>query len=729
MRYFKSATFLLLTASSSVSLLSHAAIAASESPTLPGATDEVTPADVEAEGEVAVAEPVEPSEVADTSFQSLGFTEAVVSPYAFPVSAEARSPQFSQLLRRLYPETFEANAETSAGADIEAIDVAFAQEATNLAREIDTDDGVGAVTDGAAVSEGAVEEAPLAEGAIEIEVLEPTVESSGEDVSFSESSSFQKLTIDSFRRLVEGNEDGAVEGEQAVVSELSQADEQAIAQSDVGQADTDSDNEDLPTLEEPEPVEPTSEEPASEPEPSDTEPSGAETPAEPDVPDAAPPLPVPSDVEINALPDGLFADPNPLSFPTLPEEVEVDRNPVVTLEEAVELAYQNNQTLQASLLALEQARAALEEARAARLPSVSTSADLTNTQNDGSRTVLGGAVQLQYNLLTGGARAASIRAAELQEQVSALTVEAQQEQIRLTTAIAYYALQDAGEQIRINQSFLDEAARNLRDSQLRQEVGVGTRFDTLRAEVQFANARQSLIQSQGDQRIARRDIARFLNLPPTAGLEATPVAVAENWPLTLEDSILQAFQNRAELEQQLLQADISEQQRQIALAAIRPQVSLLATYSAQEILEGSTAFEDDFNDSVSFSAQFNWTLYDGGAARASARQQELGGAIAEEQFSENLDQIRFDVEEAFFNLQSNEENIATSEVAVAQAQEALELANLRLQAGVGTQLDVLTAQSELTQAEANNVTAILGYNRALVAMERAVSNVSGPYSF
>ncbi|MEL7332181.1 MAG: TolC family protein, partial [Cyanobacteria bacterium J06560_2] len=372
----------------------------------------------------------------------------------------------------------------------------------------------------------------------------------------------------------------------------------------------------------------------------------------------------------------------------------------------------------------EQATASLEQARAALRPSVSASANLTNTQNEGSRTVLGGTVGVNYDLLTGGNRAATIRSAELQQEVTALAVEAQEEQIRLTAANAYYALQESGEGIRINQSFLDEAARNLRDAQLRQEVGVGTRFDVLRAEVQFANARQSVIQSQSQQQISRRDISRLLNLPPSASVSATPVAVAENWPLTLEESIILAFQNRAELEQQLLQADISEQQRQIALSSVRPQVSLFAQYSPQTILEGASAFEDDFNDSVSIGAQFNMTLYDGGAARAAARGQEIGAAIAEEQFSENLDQVRFDVEQAYFNLQANKENIATSEVAVAQAEEALALANLRLQAGVGTQLDVLTAQSELTDAEGNNVTAILGYNRALVAIERAISNIA-----
>ncbi len=497
----------------------------------------------------------------------------------------------------------------------------------------------------------------------------------------------------------------------------------------------------LPVLEEADPADV----PAQEPEAQEPEAQAPEEPNQPlpeevlpvnspaadDLPTPAADVPAPPEPEIGELPDSLFADPNPLNVPTVAEEVDIERNPVITLEQAVELAYQNSQALQAALLTLEQSEAAVTEARAAYLPSLSTGADITTQESGGSsipglgslgggvNTTLGGSLDLSYDVFTGGSRTASLRAAEFQRQVNALSVEVQQEQIRLDTSNLYYTLQDAGEQIRINQSFLQEAERNLRDSQLRQDVGVGTRFDTLRAEVQFANARQSLIQSQSQQQIARRDIARLLNLPPTAGIEATPVAVAESWPLTLEESIVLAFQNRAELEQQLLQADISEQQRRIALATIRPQVSLFANYGIQGQIDNGDSFQDNY----SFGARFNMTLFDGGAARARARQQELGGAIAEEQFSQNVDQVRFDVEQAYFNLQANQENIATSEVAVAQAQEALDLANLRLDAGVGTQLDVLTATSELTQAQANNVSAILGYNRALAAIQRAVSNL------
>lgn len=440
-------------------------------------------------------------------------------------------------------------------------------------------------------------------------------------------------------------------------------------------------------------------------------------------------------------PTELLADPNPLSVPTLETEVVLQEGDerTIAIEEAIELAYFNNPDLQAALLELEQSEATLAEARAAFSPIVTTSADVTaretdeqttifgSTGEDGIDTTFNASVQVQYDLFTSGQRIATVRAAEEQVRLSELEVDRRREELRLETTNLYYDLQESGEQIRINRSFVEEAQRNQRDNELRRQAGVGTRFDVLRADVQLANAQQDLIQSQAQQRIARRNLARLLNLPSTINVNATPVPAPENWEdtyerwgLTLEDSILLAFQGRVELEQQLAQREISTQQARAARAANRPQISLFANYIWSDLLDDSS---DDYN----FGAQFNMVLADGGAARARARQQEANADIAEERFAETLDQIRFDVEQSYFTLRSNEENVRTARTAITQATTALELANLRLDAGVGTQLDVLTAQSELTQAEGNWVSAALGYNRALSSLQRAVSNLRSTF--
>lgn len=453
-----------------------------------------------------------------------------------------------------------------------------------------------------------------------------------------------------------------------------------------------------------------------------------DSPVTPSLPDQVPLDPIDPDA---SLPDYLTPSGNPLQLPTQPEEVEIVGTQPLTLEQTVEVAYQNNEDLQIALLELQQARYQLEEAQAALYPTLDLEATLQSGNqasigdlaigSDNVSTALNGDLTLNYDLGLSGARAARIRAAEEAVRNAQLEVERRRAQLRLDTIGEYYSLQEAIERIQINQAFLDEAERNLRDAALREEVGVGTRFDVLRAEVQVANARQNVILAQSQRDIAQRQLSRRLSVPPSISLTTVPVSIAGTWPLTLEESIVLAFQNRAELEQVLTQRAIAEEQRQIALAETRPELGLFANIGAQQVLSGGrTGFDEGFN----VGAQFRWRLLDGGASIAAARQREQDIAIAETQFAETRNGIRLEVEQAYFQLEANRENIDTAQLAVQQAEEAVELANLRFNAGVGTQLDVLSATSELADARGNLITAILDYNRSLAALERAITNLA-----
>ena len=165
-------------------------------------------------------------------------------------------------------------------------------------------------------------------------------------------------------------------------------------------------------------------------------------------------------------------------------------------------------------------------------------------------------------------------------------------------------------------------------------------------------------------------------------------------------------------------------QGQRQLAAGRPNLGLYALYQVQSLLGSSTGNSSTTQDGFSLGARFNWRLFDGGAASARADQSDRDLAISEVNFEKTRNDIRVQVEEAYYTLQANQANISTANVSVRQAQEALDLANLRFNAGVGTQLDVLSATRELTQAQGNLARATLDYNRALARMERAVSHTT-----
>lgn len=443
-------------------------------------------------------------------------------------------------------------------------------------------------------------------------------------------------------------------------------------------------------------------------------------------------------------PEYLNPSANPLLFPTKPEEVQIQNFQRITLEQALVLARRNNRDLQVALLTAERSRAALREALAAEYPNIgvqadftrsdSASAELSNARQQSSplRQLLGDnntvstsfdtRFEVSYDLYTSGRRGARIQAAEQQARFDQLDLERQLEQVRLDVTNSYYDLQEADSQVEISQAAVTDAARSLRDAQLLEQAGLGTRFDVLRFQVQLANAVQDLTRTRSQQSIARRQLTQLLSLAQRAEVAAADqIEFAGEWNLTLEQSIILALKNRAELEQLLARRNISEQQRRIALAGTSPQVSLFATYDVLGV------FNDELGpaDGLTLGARFRWDFFDGGAARARAEQERANIAIAETQFADQRNQIRLEVERAYYNLRSNAENIQTAFFAVTQAEESLRLAELRFRSGVGTQTDVISAQTELTRARVNRLRAVLDYNRSLAALQRNISNLPG----
>jgi outer membrane factor, OMF family len=451
--------------------------------------------------------------------------------------------------------------------------------------------------------------------------------------------------------------------------------------------------------------------------------------------------------------DPLNPSPNPLSFPTQPEEVEAGTEQPITLEQAIEITVKNNKEIEEQRIQVERSEAVLREARASLFPTFDLESGLSYG-DDGL--FLDGAAQqeaeaenpdatdeqieqfleeqnipssslnfsnnlaLNYNIYDGGQRGASIRAAEKELRTSELQLETIVEQARFEAARDYYDLQNNDAQIRIQEAAVEDASQTLRDAQLLQQAGLGTRFDVVSAEVELSQAQQQLITARAEQNIARRQLAETLSVSHKTDL-ATAEAIEEvaTWELSLPETIVQAFKNRAELEQLLLQREIGEENRTIALSQIRPQIGASATYGLSDDFEDDSS---DFVDQYQLGLQATWRLFDGGAARAGAEQAERDVEIAETQFANQRNQIRFLVEQAYFGLESNRKNIATASKEVELAQESLRLARLRFQAGVGTQTEVIDAQTQLTTARGNLLTSIINYNQSYNQLQREVSN-------
>ncbi|NJK40734.1 MAG: TolC family protein [Acaryochloridaceae cyanobacterium SU_2_1] len=336
----------------------------------------------------------------------------------------------------------------------------------------------------------------------------------------------------------------------------------------------------------------------------------------------------------------------------------------------------------------------------------------------GSAVQLEGSVSVTYSLFTSGLRSGTIRSVQEQVKISELEIKRQLEQLRLNVTNDYYNLQQATALIKVAEEAVRNSEVNLEVSQLREQAGLGTQFDVLQVKVELADARQNLNQANNLQGIAQRQLAQRLNIAQRTNLwAADPVQEAGGWLLSLEESILLAQQNRVELLQLLSQGRLAEQQRRVALAANKPQLQIFGSLEAADVLD------DDISGAFGYAVglQLSLNLFDGDAAKARAAQQEENIAIAQTQFADTKNAVRLEIEQAYISLETNFRNIETARRSVALATESLKLAQLRTTSGIGTQLDVITAETALTQAQGNQLAAVLDYNRALVALQRATS--------
>jgi outer membrane factor, OMF family len=346
----------------------------------------------------------------------------------------------------------------------------------------------------------------------------------------------------------------------------------------------------------------------------------------------------------------------------------------------------------------------------------------SGTTTGGTGGYFNGSLSLTYNIYTGGQREASIQVSQVQVKNAVLEVQRQLQRLRQLVTSNYYDLQQTQALIAVANGSVTNLMENLRIIQLGEQAGIRTRFEVLQASVSLADAVQNQTQAKSLYTISRRQLAGQLNLPDTADVtlptSGTPERAGQ-WPLSLEETIVLALNNRVELTQTRLQRQIVQLQKRIIASQLKPQVQSFVALNLADDLE------DRFLGAYGYSVgvQMNLNVFEGGSVRAQLRQFDKNIEVIDQQFNQLKESVRFEVEQAYFTLQASATNIDTANGALTQATESLRLAQVRRDAGVGTTLEVTRAQADLTQAQGNLIRAILDYNRALVTLERTTGFV------
>lgn len=409
----------------------------------------------------------------------------------------------------------------------------------------------------------------------------------------------------------------------------------------------------------------------------------------------------------------------------------------LSVVDCLNLALQQNPAVLDARSDLEASHGLVVQTRAVALPQVTASGQYkrtdphaienfpssTNTFPNESWNV---GIQIVQNIYTGGRTIAAFQAASATKKQALAQFNASVADALLSVRVAYYDVLLANQQITVHEASVNLLQKELEDQQSRYNAGTVPKFNVLRAEVAVANERPALIQARSSYRIAKNNLANLVgvNLPRDVW-EDVPLNlsdVLDNAPyqVKLPDAIQMALSSRNELVAARQNETLQKLGVVNARSGYKPTVSVFAGY---EWKNSQFLDPNDLGYTLhgwDVGGQMSWNIFDGLLTHGKVMQARAQREKAKTDLANQSRQIELEVRTAYSSFIEAKETLESQEKVQEEADEALREANARATAGTGTQLDVLDAETALTQARTTQVQALHDYDVARAKLQRAI---------
>jgi outer membrane protein len=409
----------------------------------------------------------------------------------------------------------------------------------------------------------------------------------------------------------------------------------------------------------------------------------------------------------------------------------------LTLEEAIELALRQNPFFMATREKEEQARSLVRESVSRFLPTLNAQGQDTLDEKlfvlefpsfipgePPQRISIDFTKNYQMSLafslplFAGGRLVSGYKQANYSLQASRETVRLSEQETIFDVKRSFYGYLLAREFSAAAQEALDLAEKFRANVKNLYEVGMASRFDLLRSEVQVANLKPQAIKARNSVDVAE------LGLKTIVGIDLeTPIAVKGELaapPLDTETggAIEQALGQRPELRQIDYQRRMAGEMLKIARGAALPTLAIGGNYSFWA--DGLNFRKGAWQNFYAINLSLTIPLFNGFESRARIGQSKA--VIRELEWTRKglSDMIAFEVRQAVLNYTQARETLLSQEQNVGQAREAVRIAELNYAEGLATNLDVSTAQVALSQARTNYSQALYDCVISQAQLEKAV---------
>jgi outer membrane protein len=413
---------------------------------------------------------------------------------------------------------------------------------------------------------------------------------------------------------------------------------------------------------------------------------------------------------------------------------------VLTVDEAIDLALTNNEVYQNAKQDLEKAKSKVTEVKASAFPqlnaefSVVRNWELPSFVIDLDGELMTAKTGTDYNwqsgftvtqpIYNGGAVFAAWSVAKYYRRFTEYQLDLKTQELKLDVIKAYYGVVMADELLRVAQQTVDLAQASLDVVKKMQVQGTVSDFELLMAEVRLANVKPASIQAKSASKLAHQSFNNIIGLQLNDETEVvwdmdSTLYIVPDYDL---DSLKNAaIDNRPELGMMHQQTKMYKKNISIARSGYRPKINFLTTLQFQAQYDGdkwpgSNDWFKNYYSGISVSIP----IFDSWRTPAQVKQAKIEYRQSEFSESDLQDNLKLDIEQNWWNYQKARESLISQGQAVEMAKRGLEIARVRFENGVGTQLELFEAEVALAEADNNRVIAFYDLVTGYASLMKAI---------
>lgn len=369
----------------------------------------------------------------------------------------------------------------------------------------------------------------------------------------------------------------------------------------------------------------------------------------------------------------------------------------LTLENAVQKAYENDKGIKSSKLELENAKLDKWMAFKSGLPTVTYNAQ-TSVDGDLSKAYL----SLNQTIFDGGKTIIAIKSSNKYLDLSEYKLENTKNSVELTVINQYITILSNQKQLEIYNNSKKELESSYQKIQRKYELGLVNKTDVLDMNYSLINLDSSIIQVENALEISKLNLKNTLGLNKSDDIQLEEIENLDVEVLSIDFSkdIEQAKETSLTAKTSRVTTELQKASEGTSRATLLPEVSLNVLYGNLEYVDGNLkeAVKDEHIDSAT-SITISGTLFDWGSNWDSYKQAKNKTKIAVETENTTQDTLEVNIKTAYLELLRLEKQKEAKEKAFESAKENYTYQKQRYEAGLISTTDYLDAENTYRESE------------------------------